>query len=515
MHNRPALRYLFTLLALLLLASTAYARPSLSQNEKATIAFFETIKDSPPMLRGVLQSMPKGANLHGHLTGEVYAEDYIKWAAQDGLCVHNSTYTLSSPIKDACAKNTQPAANALQNQQLYNNIVNAFSMRNLNPPLPMARHDDSFRTFGLFSPAAQSHARLLAKAIENYELDNVGHVEVMHSFFPAKLYTLAPQVGWNGDAKSTYDELTKAGLFDKIPATRKEIANTFTQTEKLLGKRLPISVKIINQVTRTLDPATVFAQIAYSFELIRQDSAVVAFNLVAPESSYVARRDYALHMGMIDTLYKMPAYKNTNITLHAGELTLGHVPPRDLKNHIWLAINKGHAKRIGHGVDVMYEKAPFKLLHTMRTSGIGVEICLTSNAKTLGVSGKEHPLPVYAKFGVPVSLNTDYAGVSRSDLTQEYVRAVTEFDLGYKDLKNISRSSLDQSFLEGKSLWSTTPTLNGSFDLDIECRDSLIGHETATCQKLMRESPKAKLQWELEKQFTEFERHIAKTFSTD
>jgi hypothetical protein len=47
------------------------------------------------------------------------------------------------------------------------------------------------------------------------------------------------------------------------------------------------------------------------------------------------------------------------------------------------------------------------------------------------VSGKNHPFPVYRKFGVPVALSTDDEGIERIDLTHEYVRAVESYGLSY------------------------------------------------------------------------------------
>ena len=42
---------------------------------------------------------------------------------------------------------------------------------------------------------------------------------------------------------------------------------------------------------------------------------------------------------------------------------------------------------------------------------------------------QDHPLPVYLQHGVPVALSTDDEGVSRIDLTHEYQRAMTTYDL--------------------------------------------------------------------------------------
>ena len=46
----------------------------------------ESIKEQPLLLRQFLQRMPKGGDLHNHLSG-VYAESYLRWAAQDGKCI--------------------------------------------------------------------------------------------------------------------------------------------------------------------------------------------------------------------------------------------------------------------------------------------------------------------------------------------------------------------------------------------------------------------------------------------
>ena len=102
----------------------------------------------------------------------------------------------------------------------------------------------------------------------------------------------------------------------------------------------------------------------------------------------------------------------------------------------------------------MHEDNALDLLHEMAQRNVLVEICLTSNDSILGVSGQNHPFPAYRKFGVPVALATDDEGVSRSDMTQEYVRAVQTYALSYADLKYMARQSLEHNFLPGASLWS-------------------------------------------------------------
>src|SRR6516225_7527474 len=42
---------------------------------------------NPLQLRNLLKKMPKGADLHNHLSGAIYAESWIRAAAEDQLCV--------------------------------------------------------------------------------------------------------------------------------------------------------------------------------------------------------------------------------------------------------------------------------------------------------------------------------------------------------------------------------------------------------------------------------------------
>ncbi|MHB1793689.1 MAG: hypothetical protein ACYCPO_01870 [Acidobacteriaceae bacterium] len=62
-------------------------------------------------------------------------------------------------------------------------------------------------------------------------------------------------------------------------------------------------------------------------------------------------------MQMFDLLHH--DYPQVHLSLHAGELAPGLVPPNGLRFHIREAVDLGHAQRIGHGVDVMYEDRPY------------------------------------------------------------------------------------------------------------------------------------------------------------
>jgi adenosine deaminase len=191
----------------------------------------------------------------------------------------------------------------------------------------------------------------------------------------------------------------------------------------------------------------------------------------------------------------------TNVSLHAGELTLGLVPPEALRFHVRQAVELGHAKRIGHGVDVMYEADPLGLLREMADKRVAVEINLTSNDQILGVRGTAHPFPVYRAAGVPTVLSTDDEGVERIDRTHELQRAVSEFGLGWPALVWLERNTLEYAFVAGASLWADPV----AWRKVPACDGAVVPSPPPACAAFLQASEKARLQWELERDLDAFD----------
>jgi hypothetical protein len=108
-----------------------------------------------------------------------------------------------------------------------------------------------------------------------------------------------------------------------------------------------------------------------------------------------------------------------------------------------------------------------------------------------------------------VALATDDEGVSRSDMTHEYVRAAETYHLTYADLKRLARQSLEHSFLAGNSLWSDKqpPGAQGYHAVTACASDGPgAGSVSAGCQKFLDANDRAQVQWKLEREFAEFEK---------
>ena len=472
-------------------------------------------------LRAFLKSMPKGADLHNHLGGAVYAESWIRAASQDALCVDLATKSLiriesaatnSSPSTPQCGNGKVPVSDAYKDQHLYDALVDAFSMRGFVPTPGVTGHDHFFDTFDRFvaADAGKRHTGEWLDEVATRAADqNEQYLELMETPDFRHAAAIATELGWHDDLGRMREDLLAHGLRDDVPRARTE----FDQAEAVRSQRehcgekneapaCRVQIRYLYQVLRGLPKQIVFAHTLLAFETASADPRVVGINYVQPEDGYTSMSDYALHMRIVAFLHGL--YPKVHVSLHAGELAPGLVPPDGLCCHIRLAIKEAQAERIGHGVDVMYEDRPYDLLKEMAGKHVMVEINLTSNDVILGVSGKGHPLPVYRSFGVPVALSTDDEGVSRIDITHEYVRAVQTYGLRYADLKQMVRASIEHSFLPGENLWVGRDT----FKLAVPaCSSGALGAErpAAGCSGFLQKNEKAAQEWELERRFRAFE----------
>ncbi|TMJ03714.1 MAG: adenosine deaminase [Alphaproteobacteria bacterium] len=421
---------------------------ALAGDTAVTAARFSAIRSDHTALRAFLQRMPKGADLHVHLSGAVYAEDLIAWAKSKSLCA-------SLPMKIvACSEpESQPIGDAFKNQPFYDDLVNALSMRFFLPNAENpSGHDQFFATFGRFGGVTWLiPAEMTAAMLRHYAGEAVQHTELMITLLPydygPKLLAAIARVSGNDER---LQRLQAGDLSAAVAEASKTIDGWVKRIDEVLGcdaqRSQPgcaVSYKYIAQINRNADEANVFVQTAFAAALIRTDRRVAGLNFVGPEDYRVARADYARHMQMIGFLAR-----DVPVALHAGELWIGLVPPEDLTFHIRQAVEVAGARRIGHGVALAYERRSSELLDAMRRKPAAVEVNLTSNDVILGVRGNDHPLMAYWAARVPVVLSTDDMGVSRIDLSNEYLRAARDYPLGYRELKKIARNSLDHSFLD-------------------------------------------------------------------
>lgn len=531
---------------------TAHA-PALTPGEMRALQAFNTAKAlGAPELYAFLRPMPKGGDLHMHLSGAVYAETFVREAAQQGLCIapveHGTpavpegqdAVRLVRPVDGKagqCAPGQVPATDALKRQPLYDDLIDSFSMRAFVPSEGINGHDQFFATFDRFGGLKDYSGEWLDEVATRAAAQNEQYLEVMQTPTFTHAVTLGYTLGWpEGVEDSNHvavlsklrDGLLAAGLRDEVEVDRKQFAAAEAKRTALEtcksdpplppgaqgsfggGAACAVTVRWLYQVLRGFPPQQVFAQTLLGFEVAQAeldsgDPQVVGINFVMPEDGRVSMQDYHLQMLMLDYLHSV--YPQVHISLHAGELAFGMVPPDGLRFHIREAVQLGHAERIGHGMDVLYEDKPDQLLAEMQAKHIMVEVNLTSNDVILGESHTDHPLAAYRAAHVPLALSTDDEGVSRIDLTHEYVKAAEEQHLTYVDLKRSARTALEHGFLAGQSLWAAPDDFTRSVAACTPPTQPRAVPNSA-CASFLKSSRRAAMQWELERRFAVFEAQI-------
>ncbi len=493
-----------------------------SASDVGTVRAFQTAAHAgAPAIYAFLLQFPKGADLHVHLSGAIYAETFIRDAGEDGICVDPVALRFVHP---PCEGALVPAARlsgilTSADQDLYDRLINSFSMRSFVPTTGFSGHDQFFSTFGKFGGLDKKHTGEWVDEVAALAASqNQQYLELMQTPPFGHAAALSHQISWpappeSADFATMRQALLDRGLRDEVKTDMDDVHDAEARRKELEHCGTPqaapacsVEIRYIYQILRANAPQVVFAQTLLGFETIAQtmekgEHGFLGINFVQPEDGYVSMHDYTLQMKMLNYLHSV--YPKVHISLHAGEVAPGLVPPDGLRFHVRQAVELGHAERIGHGVDVAYENDAASLLKELAAKHVMIEINLSSNEGILGIKGADHPFPVYRAAHVPVALSTDDEGVSRIDITHEYVRAVLDYHLTYKDLKQLARTGMEHNFLPGKSLWAQPDAFGSPIP---ECRANLGADKpSSACSKFLATSEKATAQYELERRFRAFE----------
>lgn len=507
------------LLAACVLALAALPAQTQRTPTQRTEDAFAAARTNTGSLRAFLAQMPKGADLHMHLGGAVYAETYVREAAEDGLCFDVVTETLDLALANngKCTPGSE-ASQLPKKQSLYDGFIDAASMRNFVPTAQQSGHDHFFAAFDKVHGVTKHHrGEWLDEVATRAAAQNEQYLEVMETLDDGSGAALGARLGvpiadnaTEADFARVRDAMLAAHLREGVADATKMLDLAEQQRNQMEHCADPVQaqpackvkIRFLFQVLRGGQREAVFAQTLLAFEVASADPRVLGLNYVQPEDGYNSMHDYDLQMRWLGWFRQL--YPKVHLSLHAGELAPGLVPPAGLRDHIRLAVEAAHAERIGHGVDIGWEDDASGLLREMAANHVMVEVNLTSNDEILNVRGKSHPLAMYLAAHVPAAFSTDDEGVARIDLTHEYVRAVEDQNQTYAELKRSARTSVAHTFLPGADLWSQPDVFTKPV---AACAGDALGAEktSASCAAFLRSSEHAQQQWELERRLRAFE----------
>jgi adenosine deaminase len=134
--RRTQLSVLLVFVLLLMAPSAAQAAAPRPSAEARTAHYLDTIRTRPAKLRAFLKAMPKGADLHNHLSGAVPTEALIGYAVGDGLCIDTMTFTATpAPAVSGgpCPAGQRPAADSTTDAAFFAQLVRVWSMDGFQP----------------------------------------------------------------------------------------------------------------------------------------------------------------------------------------------------------------------------------------------------------------------------------------------------------------------------------------------------------------------------------------------
>ena len=348
----------------------------------------------------------------------------------------------------------------IKDNKLYRKLLTIWSDKDYanhfhNQPPP---DTNFFNTFSFFETVSYEYIGLGLNILKQRAIkENLSYIETILSMVGTNsldYYDSSTAKEYNRRLKSARTQEETDTILDEILTTFSKSSELNATVDNYISNLIKnhqgiddknFLMRYQTYAVRVFDPLQVFTDLYASYLSAYKSPLIVGVNIVAPENNIVALADYTLHMRMYNYLTKR--YPTVHRALHAGELTLGMVRPKNLIFHIKEARDIAKAERIGHGVDISYEEHSIELLKDIKENSV-IEINFSSNEFILGVKGDNHPYLIYDRYNVPMVISTDDSGVSRNNLTQEYLILASRYHPSYSRIKEYVYNSIRYSFLE-------------------------------------------------------------------
>jgi adenosine deaminase CECR1 len=409
----------------------------LAANSPAAEAWFEAVKTgaTPQQMYRFLYALPKGGDLHNHLTGAVRSEWY--WDAAMAAEKRGYIYYTRTRIEN-CAPYGHDEFGRAKALLLFKNIqgssfdkLNACGksefkkLQDLNEVektawLNSMRLDQPYEGRNEFFDAIWDRINDL---LQNPYLICDILVRNMQAFGKEGLEYLETQQSAEGAVRP-----------DGTDYSVDEVVNIFRQClASPAAKATGVEVRFQNALLRFTPNAEQHLRELYAIT-DRYRDLYVGVNMVGREDN-----DKGYPLRFLPVLRELRhKYPDINLSIHAGEVDEPNYHVRDT-----LLLG---AQRIGHGVNLITD--PDTMLR-MRYGPYMVEINLISNLLLEYVSDySQHPFPEYLRTGIPVALSTDDRGMWDSNLSDEFYVAVKEFNLSWEEISQLGRNSLQYAFVD-------------------------------------------------------------------
>ena len=398
--------------------------------------WFEEVKAATPaQLYRFLYAMPKGGDLHNHLTGAVRSEWY--WDATMAAEQHGYIYYTRVRVEN-CVPYGRNEFGSSQTLLLFKNIqaskfqtLDACGKSEFKRLQDLDAHEkqgwlDSMRLDQSYEGRSEFFEAIWNRIdglLQNPYLICDVLLRNMEAFGREGVVYLETQQGVQGAVKA---DGSAYAIDDVVAIYRQCLASP-------RAKASGVEVRFQNALVRFLPDAEQRLRDLYAIN-DRYRDLYVGVNMVGREDD---NKGYPLRF--LPVLRELRhRYPDINLSIHAGE---ADEPNYHVRDTLLLG-----AQRIGHGVNLIGDPQTMVL---MRNGPYLVEINLISNLLLEYVSDySQHPFPEYLRTGIPVALSTDDRGMWDSNMSDEFYVAVKEFNLSWEEIVKLGRNSLSFSFLD-------------------------------------------------------------------
>lgn len=397
--------------------------------------WFEAFKreSSDEELYRFLYAMPKGGDLHNHLSGSILAEQFYELA----LAQSEFGYNYYTRVKiNNCRPYGEQAFGESPYLLMFVNIQEShyalLDECEKGEYLPLETLDGGQRTawqnsLRLDKPYEgrdeffQTHWQRMGDLYLNPYLAAEAMVRNMQSFADEGLMYLETMIGVLGF-------IAPDGASIDADDVAEIYRNRLQQDD---ATQTGVAVRLQVAILRFHPNAEDHLRLLYAF-VARHSDLFVAVNMVGREDN-----DKGYPLRFLSTLRDLRRdYHSVRLSIHAGEVDEPNAHVRDT-----LLLG---ADRIGHGINLITDDQTMRM---MRHGPYLVEINLVSNLLLEYVGDyAQHPFPEYLRTGIPVALSTDDRGMWDSNLTDEFFVAVREFNLSWNEVVLLSQNSLKYSF---------------------------------------------------------------------
>lgn len=474
-------------------------------------------------LTQAVQKFPK-SDLHRHACPRDRTN--LNYAVEKNMYYHLSQKVF---IEKPTGGEDEIAAAEMKNGRYYDDYLKTVTMpKHLKDKDPLQSKQHFFDTFSTIMSTNMPFNEIIQDEISSLEPNSI-YGELTVDFKKHKKSDVIAEI--SNKEKFSIDSNNKMEVFyTKILPWAEEYADYWMQEldnkvdfvfkeNGLKQFRKPaedfLSIGFLVEIMRTVSSdydeaenslAVFFADTVAAFKLADKDpQRVWGINVVGPEDNPLAATDYDDQMKILQFL--KAKFPHVKITLHAGEIISSGSHVGDMYHRIRDSVEIGGANRIGHGLCIKNSADGAELLDMMRSNGVAVEVCLTSNRKVMGVALKEHPIKVYLNAGVKVVLGTDDPHILNTDMCKEYKRAL-KIGLTYQQLKACIRNSVDCSFIPGEGIYEENSDIHVIKDRFKSLLDPSVDLTSKVSQRILAGSAKAFKEIILERKLVEAEEAI-------